>query len=66
MVVVSITRHLPYGAARGTELWSISEAFRHEEFLLPSAKREVCPTVGTAYRLILKIHWMSSVLLNFS
>jgi hypothetical protein len=56
----------PSSSALRTALGLISEPFAGKEFLLASAESEGSPTVRTLERLILKTHWMTSSLLNFS
>ena len=64
--IVSVTLCLPCLAARRTALWLIGIALRLEEFLVFGAKGKGSPAIGTLDRLILKTHWMTSSLQNFS
>ena len=66
VAAVSVTLWLLCLAARGTALWLISIASGLEKLLLLNAESEGSPTIGTLERLVLKTHWMSSSLLNFS
>ncbi len=52
--------------ACGTTLRLIGKTFRLEELLFPSAEGEGSSTIGTLDRLVLKTHWMTSSLRNFS
>ena len=47
-------------------LWLISIALGLKELLFLSAEGEVSPTIGTLDRFVLKTHWMTSFLKNFS
>jgi len=53
-------------AAWGTTLRLIGKAFSLKELLFPSSEGEVSPTIGTLDWLVLKTHWMTSSLTNFS
>ena len=57
---------LPCLAAFGTALGFISKTLGLQEFLFLSAEVEGSPAIGALERLILKTHWMTSSLLNFS
>jgi hypothetical protein len=63
---VSIALRLSYLPAWGTALGLISIALDLIELLFPSGEAEVGPTIGTLDRFVLKTHWMTSSLLNFS
>jgi hypothetical protein len=65
-VTVSVTLHLPSGAASGTALWLISVSFRAEKLLLFSAEDENSLVIRTLVRFAWKTHWVTSSLKNFS
>ena len=68
VAIVSTARTVCFvgSAACGTTLRLIGKAFRLEELLFPSAESEGSPTIGTLDRFVLKTHWMTSFLRNFS
>jgi len=66
IVAVSVLSCFPSLTAFGATPRLIGKAFRLEELLFPSAESEGSPTIGTLDRLVLKVHWMTSSLLNFS
>lgn len=53
-------------AARGTTLRLVCKALRLEELLFPGAESEGSFAIGTLDGLVLKNHWMTSSLYNFS
>jgi hypothetical protein len=63
---VSITLCFSCLAARGAAPGLIGIAFRLEKLLLLSAEGKGSPAIGTLDRLVLKTHWMTSSLQNFS
>jgi hypothetical protein len=65
-ISISIPLCLPCLSAWGTALGLISIALGLKELLFPSGEAEVSPTIGTLDRFVLKTHWMTSFLLNFS
>jgi hypothetical protein len=65
-VSISIPLRLPYLPAWGTALGLIGIAPGLIELLFPSGEAEVGPTIGTLDSFVLKTHWMTSSLLNFS
>jgi len=66
VTTISIPLCLPCLSAWGTALGLISIALGLKELLFPSGEAEVSPTIGTLDRFVLKTHWMTSSLLNFS
>jgi hypothetical protein len=66
VATVSVSLCLPCLAAWGTALWLISIAPRFKKLLFPGAEGEGSPTIGTLERLVLKTHWMTSFLRDFS
>jgi len=65
-ISISITLRLPCLPAWGTALGLISIAPGLIELLFSSGEAEVSPTIGTLDGFVLKTHWMTSSLLNFS
>jgi len=63
---VSITLSFPRLATGGAALGLIGVALRLEELLVFNAEGKGSPAVGTLDRLLLKTHWMTSSLQNFS
>ena len=57
---------LPCLSARRTALGLIGIAPALIELLFPSGEAEVSPTIGTLDRFVLKTHWMTSSLSDFS
>ena len=68
VAVVSTVRTLRLvgSAACGATFRLIGKAFRLVELLFPSVENEGSPTIGTSDRLVLKTHWMTSSLWNYS
>ena len=66
VATISVSLCLPCLAAWGTALGLISVALRLKKVLFLSAESEGSPTIGTLDRLVLKTHWMTSFLPNFS
>jgi len=66
VAAVAVTLCLPCLAAFGTALGLISIASGLEKLLVLNAESESSPTIGALERLVLKTHWMTSSLLNFS
>jgi hypothetical protein len=57
---------LPCLPARGTSLGLIGIALGLKELLFLSGEAEISPTIGALDGFVLKTHWMTSSLLNFS
>jgi len=66
VATVSVLPCFPCLAAFGTALWLISIALRLEKLLVLNAEGECSPTIGALERLVLKTHWITSSLMNFS
>ena len=66
VVAVSVLSCFPSLTALGATLGLVGIASRLELFLFLSAKGKSIPAIGTFECLILKTHWMTSSLLNFS
>jgi hypothetical protein len=66
VITIFVPLCLPRLAARGTALGLISIAPGLKELLLFSTEGEVVPTIGTLDSFVLKTHWMTSFLKNFS
>jgi hypothetical protein len=66
VTTTSIPLCLPCLSAWGTALGLISIALGLKELLFLSGEAEVSPTIGTLERFVLKTHWMTSFLKNFS
>jgi hypothetical protein len=63
---VSVPLRLPCLPARGTSLGLIGIAPGLKQLLLVGAEGEVSPTIGALDGLVLKTHWVTSSLLDFS
>ncbi len=66
VATIFVSLCLPCLTAWGTALGLISIAPRFKKLLFPGAEGEGSPTIGTLERLVLKTHWMTSFLRDFS
>ena len=66
VATVSVLPCFPFLATWGTTLRLVSIASWRKLFLFLSAESEGSPTIGTLDRLVLKTHWMTPSLRNFS
>ena len=66
VATVSVALWLPCLTAFGTAFGLISITLGLEKLLILNAESELLPTIGTFECLVLKTHWMTSSLLDFS
>ena len=66
VATVSVLLCFPCLAALGATFGLVSVAFGVKKLLLSGVKGEGSSAIGTLERLVLKTHWMTSSLLNFS
>ena len=66
VATISILLCFPCLAALGATLGLVGVAFGVKKLLFSGVEGEDSPAIGTLERLVLKTHWMTSSLLNFS